>query len=77
MDKKIRAHCSNARIGFVADYLDQTVEIALGPKGAFVNGNIGALTRRVSDKVVSAAPSRGAPKPTKVARTPRVVRAPP
>jgi hypothetical protein len=31
----------------VASYREQTVEIALGPKGAFVNGNIGALTRQV------------------------------
>ena len=28
-------------------YRKQTVEIALGPKGAFENANIGALTRRV------------------------------
>ena len=54
---------------------EQTVEIALGPKGAFENGNIGAMTRRVStDRVVSAAPvHRGNPKPPKVAKTPRVV----
>jgi len=31
----------------VATYREQTVEIALGPKGAFENGNIGALVRRV------------------------------
>ena len=30
----------------VAPYREQTVEIALGPKGAFENGNISALTRR-------------------------------
>src|SRR3990172_7181500 len=36
-------------------YREQTVEIALGPKGAFENGNIGPLTRRVAaDRVVSA-----------------------
>ena len=54
---------------------EQTVEIALGPKGAFENGNIGALTRRMStDRVVSAAPpSRGNPKPPKEPKTPRVV----
>jgi hypothetical protein len=59
----------------MAAYREQTVEIALGPKGAFENGNIGALRRRLlSDKVVSAVlPSRGDPKPPKVARTPRVV----
>ncbi|MBE0568048.1 MAG: hypothetical protein IH577_00015 [Deltaproteobacteria bacterium] len=59
----------------VALYREQTVEIALGPKGAFEKGNIGALKRRMlSDKMVSAVlPSRGDPKPPKVARTPRVV----
>ena len=59
----------------VAAYREQTVEIALGPKGAFENGNIGAMTRRVSaDRVVSSAPlHRGNPKPPKVAKTPRVV----
>ena len=31
----------------VAAYREQTVEIALGPKGAFENGNVGTLTRRV------------------------------
>ena len=34
--------------GPVAAYREQTVEIALGPKGAFENGNVGALTRRAS-----------------------------
>ncbi len=28
-------------------YVEQTVEVALGPKGVFENGNIGTLTRRV------------------------------
>lgn len=38
---------------------EQTVEIALGPKGAFKNGNIGTITRQVrSDRIVSAVPSR-------------------
>ncbi len=59
----------------MAAYHEQTVEIALGPKGAFENGNIGTLTRRVpADLVVSAVPPpRGKPKPPKVPRTPRVV----
>ena len=59
----------------VAAYREQTVEIALGPKGVFENGNIGALTRRVpTDRVVTAAlPSRGTHKPPKEHRTPRVV----
>jgi hypothetical protein len=59
----------------VAYYREQTVEIALGPKGAFEYGNIGALTRRVAtDSVIRVAPlHRGNPKPSKVAKTPRVV----
>ena len=58
-----------------ATYVEQTVEIALGPKGAFENGNIGILTRRVpSSQVVSAIPPpRGKPKPPRVPRTPPVV----
>lgn len=59
----------------VAAYREQTVEIALGPKGAFENGNIGALTRRVAaDRVVGTTPPpRSNPKPRKEPRTPRVV----
>jgi len=38
-------------------YIEQTVEVALGPKGAFENGNIGTLMRRIpADRVVSAIP---------------------
>jgi len=59
----------------VAAYREQTVEIALGPKGAFENGNIGTLTRRVpADRVVHAVPSRVLHrKPPKSPKTPRVV----
>jgi len=59
----------------VAAYREQTVEIALGPKGTFENGNVGRLTRRVrADQVISAIPPpRGKPKPPKEPRTPRVV----
>ena len=59
----------------VAAYREQTVEIALGPKGAFVNGNFGALTRRAPPgQVVSAVPpGRGDPKPPLEPKTPRVV----
>ncbi len=59
----------------VAAYREQTVEIALGPKGAFENGNVGTVTRRVpADRVVSAVPRpRGRPKPPRVPKTPRVV----
>jgi hypothetical protein len=58
----------------VAAYREQTVEIALGPKGAFDNGNIGALRRRAPpDLVLSAVlPGRGKPKPPRVPKTPRV-----
>jgi hypothetical protein len=54
---------------------EQTVEIALGPKGAFKNGNVGALTRQVEvDRVVSALPEPGAgARPPKEPKTPRVV----
>lgn len=59
----------------MSTYRDQTVEIALGPKVAFVNGNIGSLTRRVAaGRVVSAVPApRGRPKPPRLPQTPRVV----
>ena len=59
----------------VAAYRQQTVEIALGPKGAFENGNIGALTRRTPpDQVLSAVPpGRGNPRQPRVPKTPRVV----
>ena len=55
----------------VAAYREQTVEIALGPKGAFENGNIGTLGRRAPpSRVVKAAPpSKSAKQP----KTPRVV----
>jgi hypothetical protein len=54
---------------------EQTVEIALGPKGVFESGNVGALTRQVAtDRVVSALPEpRRTPKPPKELKTPRVV----
>jgi len=46
-----------------------------GPKGAFENGNIGAMTRRVATaRVVNAAPPRrGELRPPKEPKTPRVV----
>ena len=41
-------------------YVEQTVEVALGPKGAFENGNIGTLTRQVpTNRVISAIPAPG------------------
>jgi hypothetical protein len=61
--------------GPVVAYREQTVEIALGPKGAFENGNIGALMRRVpTDSVISGMPPRrGKPKTPREPKTPRVV----
>ena len=52
----------------------QTVEIAMGPKGTFANGNIGTLTRWVpADRVVSAVrPWCGKSKRSQEPRTPRV-----
>ena len=44
---------------------EQTVEIARGPKGAFDNGNIGAVMRQVATAVViNAALCPGFPVPT-------------
>jgi len=59
----------------MATYHEQMVEIALGPKGSFENGNVGALRRRVPpDQVLSAVPpGRGSPKPPRELKTPRVV----
>jgi hypothetical protein len=56
-------------------YCDQTVEVTLGPKGAFKKGNLGTLTRRVAaDQVITAVPEpRGKPKPPRKTKTPRVV----
>ena len=58
----------------MAAYREQAVEIALGPNGAFENGNIGTVARRVpADQVVSAVPPRrGKPKPPRESKTPRV-----
>ncbi|MFC1573480.1 hypothetical protein ACFL6M_07790, partial [Candidatus Eisenbacteria bacterium] len=54
---------------------EQTVEIALGPKGTFQNSNVGTLTRRVpADRIVGFVRSRrGKPKPPRECRTPRVI----
>jgi hypothetical protein len=59
----------------VAAYREQMVEIALGPKGAFENSNIGTLRRRAPpDQIVCAVlPSRGDPKLARVPKIPRVV----
>jgi len=73
---RIRHVALDGRDGAVgATYCDQTVEVTLGPKGAFKKGNLGTLTRRVAaDKVISALPEpRGKPKPPRKPKTPRVV----
>jgi len=59
----------------VATYREQMVEIALGPKGAFENGNIGNLRRRAPlDQVLSALPpGRVDPKLPREPKTPRVL----
>ena len=56
-------------------YQEQTVEISLGPKGAFEHAAIGTLTRRgPSNRVVSAVPPRrGKPRLPRMPRPPRVV----
>jgi len=61
--------------GPVATYREQTVEIALGPKGAFENGNIGALKLRAppSRVVNTVPPARKNPKPAREPKPPRVV----
>lgn len=50
------------------------MEIALGPKGAFENGNVGSFKRQIpSNRVVNALPPRlSKPKPQKIPKTPRV-----
>jgi hypothetical protein len=57
------------------ELLEQTVEIALGPEGAFENGNVGTFKRRVTaDSVVNAAVNAWRPAmPPRASRTPSVV----
>ncbi len=58
----------------VAGYREQTVEIALGPDGAFASSKIASLTRRVPANVLAGAmPRRNIPKPPEEPRTLRVV----
>ncbi len=58
-----------------AEFHEQTVEIALGPKGTFENGSVGTLTRRITaDRVVNVtAKARRPAKPPREPRTPRAV----
>ena len=59
----------------VAPCREQTVEIALGPKGAIESGNIGALKRRAPTGLAVSAvpPGRGDPKLPRESKTPRVL----
>ncbi|HPF35463.1 MAG TPA: hypothetical protein PLH84_08575 [Candidatus Krumholzibacteria bacterium] len=59
----------------MAAYREQTVEIALGPKGAFQTGIVGALKRRVApDQTVNALSAKARNrKPPKASQTPKVV----
>jgi hypothetical protein len=72
-------HVSTDHVKGSVELREQTVEIALGPEGAFENGNIGHLTRRVpADRVVSAVPPpRYAPKPPVPPVPPKEPRTPP
>jgi len=60
----------------VATYREQIVEIALGPKGAFQNGNVGVMKRRVApDRIVNALSVKARNrKPPKSPQTPKVVK---
>ncbi|MFH1022678.1 MAG: hypothetical protein V1809_04760 [Planctomycetota bacterium] len=66
-------HVSVDNVKSSVELRDQTVEIALGPEGAFENGNIGVLMRRVPfNRVVSAIPTpRHPPRPPEPPREPR------
>ena len=59
----------------MAPYREQTVEIALGPKGAFQTGIVGALKRRVApDQTINALSAKARNrKPPKAPQTPKVV----
>jgi hypothetical protein len=67
-------HVTPKNNGDFSTYHEQTVEIALGPKGAFENGNIGVIKRQVPpDRVVNAVPPRlSKPRPQKTPKTPKV-----
>jgi hypothetical protein len=56
------------------DYRKQDVEIALGPKAVFGNGDFGSMNRQMPEgKVLTAIPPpRGSPRPLREPRTPRV-----
>lgn len=71
-------HVATDHVKSSVELREQTIEVALGPDGAFENGNIGVLTRQVpADRVVSAVPTPRyplrQPEPPREPRTPPVV----
>ena len=72
-------HVSADHVKGSVELREQTVEVALGPDGAFENGNVGVLTRRVpADRVVCAVPPPRYPsRPPEPPRPPREPRTPP
>ncbi len=58
-----------------AAYREQTVEVSLGPDGAFENGNIGKITHLVpAEQVFRTVPApRGKPRPPREPRPPKIV----
>ena len=71
-------HLTVSTSGGSAAYREQTIEVTLGPKGAFETANLGRLARRVpASQVVSAVPERlrhaKPPKPPREPRLPPVV----
>jgi hypothetical protein len=72
-------HVATDHVKSSVELREQTIEVALGPDGAFENGNVGVLTRRVpADRVVSAVPPpRYPPRPPEPPRPPREPRTPP
>jgi len=67
-------HVSADHVKGSVELREQTLEVALGPKGPFENGNIGVLTRQVpAGRVVCAVPKRRRkPKPSKPLKRPKV-----
>jgi len=72
-------HVSADHVKGSVELREQTVEVALGPDGAFENGNIGVLTRRVpADRVVCAVPAPRHPsRPPQPPKAPQEPRTPP
>ncbi|MBI1913131.1 MAG: hypothetical protein HYS21_14185 [Deltaproteobacteria bacterium] len=65
-------HVTPENTSYFSTLREQTVEIALGPKGVFENGNIGVVKKQVPpDEVVNAVPPRFfKPRHQKIPKTP-------